>query len=47
MEMWDGVFQGLGQSSEMPHLILRLAVSWDMRREVSVIAERLVRQLLQ
>ena len=47
MEKWDEVFQGLGQSSEIAHLILGLAVSWDVKRELSVIAERLVTQLLQ
>lgn len=43
---WGEVFQGLEQNREVPHLTLGLTVSWDVtKRELSVIAERLVKQL--
>lgn len=34
MEKWDEVFQRSGKRSETPHLKLRLAVSWDVEREL-------------
>lgn len=32
MERWGEVFQGLGQNREMLHLILGLAVSWEVKK---------------
>lgn len=46
MDRWGEVCQGLEQNRKMPHLTLGLTVSWDVtRRELSVIAERLLKQL--
>lgn len=48
MDRWGEVFQWLEQNRKMPHLTLGLTVSWDVTKKgVSVIAERLLKQLLQ